>query len=239
VRRYIIALFAAIAIATSFLQTQTVRAAPYTDITANIAYQAITSGVCPTLVILDVRTRGEFDQGHIKTALLIPHAELEERIDELAEHKTHEIIVYCFCGLRSAMASGILDAHGFTKVYNMVDGLNAWIGQGYPTTTSYLTQIFLNINPNPARTTQDITLKGILTDQFSQPIASQTVKLYYREYCNDRAWQFAFTINTNAYGAFFATGKIRKAGIYEVAVYYPGSSYLEPSYKLATLLVQP
>ena len=205
-----LALFAAIAITISLLQIPIIQATPYTDITANTAYQAITSGVCPNLVVLDVRTRAEFDEGHIRKALLIPHSELEERIDELAEHKTHEIIVYCFCGMRSAIACGILDAHGFKKVYNMMDGLNSWMGQGYPTTTSYLTWVYFNISPNPAKTTQDITLKGILTDQFSQPVASQTVKLYYREYCSERAWQYAFAINTNAYGAFFATGKIRK-----------------------------
>ncbi len=237
--RHILVLFAAVAIAISFLQAPIVRAAPYTDITAKTAYQAITSGAYPNLVILDVRTRGEFDQGHIRMALLIPHSELEERIDELAEHKNHPIIVYCFCGLRSSIASGILDAHGFAKVYNMMDGINAWMGQGYPITTSYLTRVYFSISPNPAGKAQDITLKGILTDQFSQPVGSQTVNLYYREYCNHRTWQFAFTINTNTYGAFFATGKIQKIGIYEVAVYYPGSSLRESSYKLAILLVQP
>lgn len=238
-RRYILALFAATAIVASFLQAPIVRATPYMDISANAAYQAITSGVCPNLVILDVRTREEFDQGHIRMALLIPHAELEERIDELAEHKNHPILVYCFCGMRSAIASGILDAHGFTKVYNMIGGLNSWMGEGYAITTSYLTQILFSMDPNPAKTTEYVTLKGILTDQFSQPMATQNVKLYYREYCNCKTWRFASTINTNAYGAFLATGKIRKAGIYEVAVYYPGSAYRESSYQLAILLVLP
>jgi rhodanese-related sulfurtransferase len=233
------ALLAATTIVVSFLPTPIVRAALYTDINANTAHQAITSGLYQNLVILDVRTREEFDQGHIRMALLIPHAELEERIGELAEHKNHPIIVYCFCGMRSAIASSILAAHGFTKVYNMMDGLNAWMGQGYPITTSYTTQFFLSINPNPARTTEYITLKGILTDQFSQPIATQNVKLYYREYYNCKTWRFVSTISTNAYGAFLATGKIGKAGIYEVAVYYPGSAYREPSYQLTILLVLP
>jgi len=236
-QRYILVLLAATVIVVSFLQAPIVQAASYTDINANTAYQAITSGVCPNLVILDVRTREEFDQGHIKMALLIPHAELEERIDELAEHKNHPIIIYCFCGMRSTLASSILAAHGFTKVYNMMDGLNAWMGQGYPISTSYTTQLFLSIDPNPARTIEYITLKGILTDQFSQPMANQNVKLYYREYCNCKTWRFVSTISTNAYGVFLATGKIGKAGIYEVAIYYPGSAYREPSYQLTILIV--
>lgn len=236
--RHILVIFMVIAI-TSLLQTPIVQATPYTDITAKMAYQAITSRICPNLVVLDVRTRAEFDEGHIRKALLIPHAELEDRINELAEHKNHEIIVYCFCGMRSTIACSILDAHGFTKVYNMIDGVNGWIGQGYPITTSYVTQIFLDMSPNPAKTTQDITLKGILMDQFSNPVASQTVKLYYREYFSCGTWRYALAISTNAYGAFFATGKIQKAGFYEVCVYYPGSAYHEPSYQLAILLVQP
>ena len=238
-RTQTLTIFVVIAIATGLLQTPITKATPYTDVTATMAYQGITSGKFPNLVVLDVRTRVEFDEGHIRKALLIPHAELEERINELAEHKNHEIVVYCFCGMRSTIACGILDMHGFTKVYNMIDGLNAWMGQGYPTTTSYTTQIFLNISPNPAKTTQDITLKGILTDQFSQPLASQTVKLYYREYFSCRAWRYALPISTNAYGAFFTTGKIHKAGIYEVCIYYPGSNRHESSYELAILIVRP
>src|SRR4030042_3661252 len=130
--RRMLVLFPIIAVITSCLQPPIAEATSYTDITAKTAYEAITSNLYPNLVILDVRTREEFDEGHIRLALLIPHSELEERIDELAEHKNHEIIVYCFCGMRSTIASRILDAHGFTKVYNMIEGINGWMGQGYP-----------------------------------------------------------------------------------------------------------
>ncbi len=237
--RHMLVLLTIIAIVISCFQSPIAEATAYTDVTAKMAYEAITSNLYPNLVILDVRTREEFDEGHIRMALLIPHAELEERINELAEHKNQPIIVYCFCGMRSALASSILAAHGFTRVYNMMDGLNAWTGQGYPITTSYTTQLFFSINPNPAKTTEYITLKGILTDQFSQPMALQNVKLHYREYCNCKTWRFVSTISTNAYGAFLATGKIGKAGTYEIAVYYPGSAYREPSYQLTILLVLP
>jgi parallel beta-helix repeat protein len=107
-------------------------ASPYTNIDAATAYTMITSGSYPSLVVLDVRTKSEYDGGHIYGAVWIPVTELEARIGELAGHENHEIIVYCGVGGRSATASGILDAHGFTKVYNMMGGISAWQSAGYP-----------------------------------------------------------------------------------------------------------
>lgn len=220
----------------AFLLAPAVKATPYTDITATTAYQAITSGICPNLVILDVRTREAFDQGHVRKALLIPQGELEQRIDELSEHRNHEIIVYCKSGQCSAIACNILDAHGFKKVYNMIGGINAWMEQGYPITTSYSTQVFFNLNPNPARIGQDVLLKGILTDQFSNPVINQRVKLYYRELCESGQWQLAFVINTNTYGAFIAAGKLKWTGLYELCAYYAGGEAYEASYEMEILL---
>lgn len=109
-----------------------VKAEPYTDIDVHQAYNMITSGSYPNLLILDVRTENEFDEMHIANAILIPHTELEERINELAGHENHEVIIYCNSGYRSTIASQILDNHGFTKVYNMVGGITAWTDADYP-----------------------------------------------------------------------------------------------------------
>jgi len=92
----------------------------------------ITNGSYPDLVVLDVRAQSEYDSGHIYGAVWIPHTELETRIDELAGHENHEIIVYCLSGGRSVTASVILDSYNFTKVYNMLAGILAWESKGYP-----------------------------------------------------------------------------------------------------------
>jgi parallel beta-helix repeat protein len=109
-----------------FLGLRITYALPYTDINVETAYNMITNGSYPDLVVLDVRSQDEYDTGHIIHAVLIPHTELDERIDELASHKNHEIIVYCKTGIRSVNASEILDSHNFTKVYNMLGGITAW-----------------------------------------------------------------------------------------------------------------
>ncbi len=114
------------------LELQMVYASPYTDISVQTAYNMITNGSYPDLVVLDVRTQSEYDSGHIYGAVLIPHTELDERIEELAGHENDEIIVYCRTGARSVIASEILDSHNFTKVYNMLGGIVSWQSAGYP-----------------------------------------------------------------------------------------------------------
>jgi parallel beta-helix repeat protein len=111
---------------------QTAYALPYTNIDVDTAYNMITNGSFPNLVVLDVRNQSEYDGGHIYGAVWIPVWELEARIGELAGHENHEIIVYCLAGSRSATASDILDSHNFTMVYNMEGGITAWQSAGYP-----------------------------------------------------------------------------------------------------------
>jgi len=116
----------------SLSELQTAHASPYMDINVGTAYNMITNGSYPNLVVLDVRTQSEYDGGHIYGAVWIPHTELEARIGELAGHEDHEIIVYCGSGGRSVNASKILDAYNFTKVYNVLGGISAWQFAGYP-----------------------------------------------------------------------------------------------------------
>lgn len=80
--------------------------------------------------ILDVRTKEEFNSGHLDSAVLIPVDELEARFGELDKNKP--VIVYCRSGRRSAQAAAILVSKGFFMVYDMTGGINAWTGKGYP-----------------------------------------------------------------------------------------------------------
>jgi phage shock protein E len=82
------------------------------------------------LVILDVRTVTEFNDGHIGGAINIPVEELSSRLSEL--NKNDELLVYCRTGNRSATAVSILEDAGFTKIYHMHEGISVWIQQGYP-----------------------------------------------------------------------------------------------------------
>lgn len=79
------------------------------------------------ILLLDVRTATEFEGplSHIAGAVLLPIQELEQRVDELNEHKEKEIIVICRSGNRSQTGTRILISHGFNAV-NMLGGMKAW-----------------------------------------------------------------------------------------------------------------
>ena len=67
-------------------------------------------------IILDVRTKGEYQSGNVKGSLNIPIKELKENISKLPKNKP--IITVCASGVRSAAACEILQSNGFNEVYN-------------------------------------------------------------------------------------------------------------------------
>ena len=93
------------------------------DITVEEAHQMLEEKPEET-ILLDVRTKKEYDSEHIPEAKHIPLPELGNRIGELDKSKI--IIVYCETGGRSRTASEILVQHGFEHVYNMLGGIKAW-----------------------------------------------------------------------------------------------------------------
>ncbi len=67
-------------------------------------------------IIVDVRTRAEYQQGHIKGSQNIPLNNLSNHYSKLKKDKT--IITCCASGMRSAQAKNILKANGYSEVYN-------------------------------------------------------------------------------------------------------------------------
>lgn len=66
--------------------------------------------------ILDVRTKGEYQQGHIKGSVNIPLNTLQSQLSKLNKNKA--IITCCASGMRSAQAKSILKSSGFSEVHN-------------------------------------------------------------------------------------------------------------------------
>ncbi|MGC9317049.1 MAG: rhodanese-like domain-containing protein [Armatimonadota bacterium] len=87
--------------------------------------QAMLSDGAP-LVVLDVRTAGDYESGHIPGSVNIPVADLPDRIPQLDQH-TRTVCV-CWSGARSRTAADLLVTNGFTGVYNLEDGLSTWDG---------------------------------------------------------------------------------------------------------------
>ncbi len=78
------------------------------------------------IIILDVRTKGEFESGHIPKAKNIPVQQLSTRIKELEKYKDTPILVHCASGGRSPSAVKALVNNNFTQIYHLNRGLMSW-----------------------------------------------------------------------------------------------------------------
>jgi rhodanese-related sulfurtransferase len=67
-------------------------------------------------IILDVRTKAEYQQGHIRGSLNIPLNNLSNHYSSLKKDKV--IITCCASGMRSAQAKNILKSNGYKEVFN-------------------------------------------------------------------------------------------------------------------------
>jgi rhodanese-related sulfurtransferase len=83
-------------------------------------------------VVLDVRTKDEYNQGHIPGAVLVDFTspDFEKEVSKLDKKKTY--LVHCAVGGRSARACKKMDALNFSSVYNLEGGITAWQKAGKP-----------------------------------------------------------------------------------------------------------
>ncbi len=77
------------------------------------------------VIILDVRELYEYEEGHIKGAVLIPYTEIESRAETELPDKESVILVYCRSGRRSKIAAQTLADLGYKNVMEF-GGINDW-----------------------------------------------------------------------------------------------------------------
>jgi len=83
-------------------------------------------------VVLDLRDKKAFKEGHIVDAINIPLANLKERVVELERHKDKPVITVCQLGTQSGEGVKILEEHGFSSAARMSGGMTEWKTQGLP-----------------------------------------------------------------------------------------------------------
>jgi len=84
-------------------------------------------------VMVDVREQDEWNEAHIHGAIHIPLGQLKARSSELNAYKNSPLIVQCRSGRRSKEGYQILESAGFTNLYNLDGGINAWTASGMVT----------------------------------------------------------------------------------------------------------
>ena len=106
-------------------------ALPYTTIGTDQARQMIEAGAH----VIDVRMPEEWNRGHIAEAELVPITGIYsfgKALKELNLPPDEDVIFVCASGQRSASAAEIALVTGLTKVYNLANGMNGWVGRRYP-----------------------------------------------------------------------------------------------------------
>jgi sulfur-carrier protein adenylyltransferase/sulfurtransferase len=83
-------------------------------------------------VLLDVREKDEYREGHLQDALSLPRGFLEIRAEQVVPDQSKPIIAYCGGGTRSLLAAKQLKDMGYQNVVSMSGGYTAWKGAGYP-----------------------------------------------------------------------------------------------------------
>lgn len=75
-------------------------------------------------ILIDVRTKEEYDLGTIEEALNIPLDDIRDRISEIPKDK--KVMVFCGVGLRGYVATRILMQHGYKEVFNLNGGYKTY-----------------------------------------------------------------------------------------------------------------
>ena len=78
-------------------------------------------------VLVDVREKDEYKQGHVPNSINIPLSEIQSFNSHITDKDTN-IFLYCLSGARSNQAYNYLKAQGYNKVTNL-GGINAYHGQ--------------------------------------------------------------------------------------------------------------
>ena len=98
--------------------------------TPQISQQALLEALTAdkhNIVLLDVRSKKEYNHGHIAGALNFSHDTVADNLTQLAQYKDKTLVVYCRSGRRAAVAETILNNNGFSDVRHLTGDMNGWL----------------------------------------------------------------------------------------------------------------
>lgn len=84
------------------------------------------------IVLVDVREKYEWNEGHIPGAVHVPRGFLELQIEEAVPDKSKTVLLYCAGGVRSLMAGKTLQDMGYENAISMAGGFGQWKAAGLP-----------------------------------------------------------------------------------------------------------
>ena len=87
-------------------------------------------------VVVDVRDKHEFSQGHIVDAVNVPHVAISSRLGELEKYKQKPVVLACKMGQHAGAAGTVLRKAGFENVSRLKGGIAEWRNQNLPVVKS-------------------------------------------------------------------------------------------------------
>lgn len=100
------------------------------QITADTVYSAMNEKA--DVILLDVRTPGEYSRGKIEGSINIPVDTISNEVVTALPDMNKTIYVYCLSGSRSDVAVDIMRQLGYINVFSMTSGLLMWRSKKYP-----------------------------------------------------------------------------------------------------------
>ncbi len=83
-------------------------------------------------ILIDLRKKEDYENGHIMTALNYPHQEFDNQIHELDKFKERPIILVCDMGRSSANIGEKLKKAEFEKIFRLNGGMMTWTQENLP-----------------------------------------------------------------------------------------------------------
>ena len=92
---------------------------------------ALDKGV-ENIVILDVRSQDEYNEGHVPGAINVSYDNVEAELGQLTKYQNSKIVVYCRSGRRAGIAEQVLAKNGFTDLRHLTGDMNGWQAEKLP-----------------------------------------------------------------------------------------------------------
>jgi phage shock protein E len=99
---------------------------------SNISQQELLEANSNNVVIVDVRTPEEFQQGHVPNAINVPLSNIIDNPNILASSKEGPIVLYCRSGYRAGKAAEALQKYGYSNLRHLEGDMQGWLKVGLP-----------------------------------------------------------------------------------------------------------
>lgn len=93
------------------------------ELTQKQAQERMTAG---TITTIDVRSAGEYSNGHVPGAINIPHDKISNQLEQIKHLKEKPVLLYCRSGRRADMAETTLSELGFSQLYHLQGDMMEW-----------------------------------------------------------------------------------------------------------------